>query len=178
MSAEPVTTVETRYYGFDPLFIANYAIGMEKLAEQLDEVRELHQRHWSETEVKYLDDEMNPDYDYYIRREIEASFILFTCRTLDMVLVGHLQYFLGPNPHVMGHMLATEDAFFLAPEHRGGSLAGRFLRYAEDSLKLFGVKYVGMSDKSPVGGKNLEPLMRRRGYKPIATYYLKKIQES
>jgi len=170
----------TTYHGFDLEYVSDrYVLGMEKLERSLDEVRALHQEHWDETEVLYLDEKMNPDYDLYVAKEQQATYILFTCRVVDTgELVGHLQYFIGPNPHVAGHMLASEDAFFLSKLHRGGTLAGRYIRYAEKALSQLGVKYVGMSDKAPVGGKSLEPIMRRNGYKPVATWYLKKLQES
>ena len=84
-------------------------------------------------------------------------------------------YYVGPSMHTKSVLQATEDAFYLLPEHRNGMLAIYYLQYAESVLKQMGIKRIGMSDKSPCGGKSLESLMKRMGYKQVAIAYCKEV---
>ena len=164
-----------QYRGFDPREHGGYVIGIERINDICDEVAELHKAHWDETEVLYLDEALDPDYDTFKYMESQVKFILFTARTASGELVGNLMYFLGTSVHIKGRLQAKEDAFFLTKEHRGGDLASAFLGYAEYALKKLGVHYIGMSDKSPTGGKSLKGLMTKHGYKAVAVFYNKRL---
>ncbi len=166
------------YYGNDPVLYNGYVFGMEKVRNMAPEVLKLWESHWQETEVLYLDSPLIPDIDMLIQYEKSNSFVVFTVRVQDTTeMVGELMYFLGPNSHIKGTVIANEDAFYLRPDHRSGRIAIKLLKYAEEMLSVMGVNYVGMSDKSPAGGKNLGPLMRRCGYKQVAIHYAKQLSE-
>ena len=136
----------------------------------------LHQEHWNDTEVRYRGDGMNPDYERFARDQRNGHFTVFTARHIDTAeLVANLMYFLSHDYHNKDNLVGVEDAFFVTPEHRRGRLAIRLLDYAEEVLKGLGVNFVGMSDKSPCGGADLSRLLKRRGYNPVAVYYLKEL---
>lgn len=176
MSAEIFKLHEPVYYGFQPYQYKEYYIGMEKLENTITELRKLHEAHYEETETLYKERQLNPDYDAYINLEHQGKFVLFTIRnTRDGMLVGDLMYYLGPSTHTKGVLLAKEDAFFISKEHRGGQLAKKFLQYSESCLLQLNVGQIGMTDKSPCGGKSLEKLLKPLGYTPVALQYVKEI---
>ncbi len=181
MSAQPdfVGGRNPLYYGRDPVMYHEYVIGLEKVSNMAVEVLQLWESHWQETEVLYLDSPLVPDIDMLIEYEELNAFVVFTVRLRDGAeMVGELMYFLGKNSHIKGTKIANEDAFYMRPDHRNGRIALKLLSYAEESLVGLGVTYVGMSDKAPAGGKSLAPLMKKSGYKPVATHYVKKIGET
>ncbi len=164
-----------RHCIFPPVEFGEYIIGVEKIKEILPEVEKLHKEHWAETEVLYLQRLMNPDYENYVALEDNEQFILFTVRR-DKKLVGDLMYYMGKCNHTRGAKLAKEDAFFISKPYRGSGLAKKYLDYAEYCLRQLGVNQIGMSDKSPCGGKHLGKLLEPMGYKPVALFYIKDLE--
>lgn len=165
------------YYGLEPRAHFDYILGLERMTEMLPEIRKLHADHWDETEILYLDDPMNPDYDMMEYLERNARMLCFTVRDSRGNMVGNSMFFLSHSTHIKNVLQATEDTFFLSKDHRGGGLAGAFIVYIEEYLKSLGVVYMGMSDKAPCGGKSLQRLMQANGFKQIAVHYTKKIGE-
>jgi len=166
------------YYIAKPNQYGGLVFGVEKVTDAEEEFLALWQQHWDETEVLYLDDRMNPDTQAMRVYEAVGALVIITARDAETgQLVGDAAYFIGPNLHVLGTTIAKEDAFFMLSEYRNGRNAVKLLAYAEYILsEKLRIDYVGMSDKSPVGGKSLAKFMQRRGYSPVATYYLKKLR--
>jgi GNAT superfamily N-acetyltransferase len=158
-----------------PETIGDYTYAIERISENVDEVESLWESHWAETESKYLPDTFDPDTTGVLHYESVGAILEFTIR-YEENMVGHLGYYIGPNVHVRGTRIAKEDWFYITPEHRGGELARNLLSYAEGVLYKLGVTYIGMSDKSPIGGKSLEKLMTSQGYAPIAIHYFKEVR--
>lgn len=165
-----------KYIGVPPEFVdGDIAIGIEKLEDIVGEIRPLHEAHYNETEVLYLDHPFNPDYERYTALERDQQFVVFTVRS-GWKLVGYLQYYVFRDLHTQGVYQAREDALFLSEQVRGRKLAPKLLAYAEDALRLLGCSYVGMSSKGPVGGPDIGPFLERKGYRPVATFYAKKLE--
>ena len=158
-----------------PLTIGEYTFAVERVAEHEAEVEALWKSHWAETESKYLPPTFDPDTAGIIHYEAVGALVEFTVRHGEE-MVGHLGYYIGPNVHVRGTRIAKEDWFYITAEHRGGGLAKNLLEYAESVLDKLGVTYIGMSDKSPIGGKSLKKLMTAQGYAPIAIHYFKEVR--
>ena len=175
-SSAEVCEEGVKYYGFSAVQHGQYMIGLESIGEIIDEIRTLHQEHWDETEVLYLDRPMDPDYEMFVSYEGNRRFVLFTVRDENENLVGDLGYYLGLSTHHAGLLQAKEDFFFITKEHRGGGVAKHFLRFAEDCLTKLGVKLIGMTDKSPCGGKSLRPFLESEGYKAVALAYIKEVK--
>ena len=155
-------------------FGGDYIIGIEHIAACRDQLAPLHEEHYAETEG-YIGEPLVADYDRYAMLEQRGGFVLFTARMVpDMPIVGNLMYFIGPSMHGQ-YQVAKEDAFFITRDHRKGFLALRLLKYAEECLRGLGVRYMGMSTKAPSGGPDLDPLLRRAGFSPIAIYYGKRL---
>lgn len=169
------------YYGFEPKVVdtgdkGEVVIGLERLAYMVEDIHPLHKEHFAETETLYLDDKMLPDYTRYAELEERKQFVVFTVRSQNR-MIGYLQYYVFRSLHVANKYEAREDAFFLTPGFRGAGLARPLLNFAEDALKQLGCKYVGMSSKAPAGGPDIGGFLHTEGYKPVALFYLKKLQE-
>lgn len=165
------------YYYFPPEEHGNYVIGAERIADIETSIRRLHQEHWNDTEVRYRSDELDPDYERYAAEQVNGNFIVFTGRCAATAeLVANLMYFINRDFHNKDVVAAIEDAFFVTLAHRRGRLAIRLLDYAERNLQSLGVNCIGMSDKSPCGGVSLDRLLSRRGYRPVALFYLKDLE--
>ena len=166
-----------RYYGLPPATHGKYTIGHERMHEIVSEIDPVYRKHYQETEEVYLPNaKYDPNYDGYQALEERGSFVLFTAREYSTV-VGYVQYHVYGDMHAQGALTAREDAFFLLPEHRGSGLAPKVLQYAEDFLQKLGCTYVGMTDKSPVGGAPIGGFLEKQGYGLVAHYYVKELVE-
>ena len=172
---QPLVEHLHRYYGKEPLYVGGYAYGIEKLEHALHELEPLHAKHWEETERRYLKEDMDPDYSSYIELEQDSQLIMVTCRATDTTLAGHIVFTLAPHTNVQSKLVASEEALYMHPDHRGRAVL-RLLDYAEDALWRLGVHYIVMNDKAPSGGVSLEPLLGRRGFAPFAVSYIKKLE--
>ena len=167
-----------KYVGFEPEDHGEFFIGIEKIANIVEEIKVLHKAHWEETEG-YKQGEADPNYLAYIALEEKGQFALFTVRSKKTTdLVGYLKYFVFESIHQTGRMEAREDAIYIAKEARKGGLATHLLKYAIEVFKKMGVHQVGMSSKAPCGGPDLGKLLRRQGFAPVAIFYYKDITDS
>ena len=164
-----------KYYAFHPAKNGNVTFGLERLADIEDEIRSLHKEHYDETEAGYMGVECNPSYDRYKASEEAGQFVVFTVR-IGEDLAGQLCYWVFEDMHA-SMKVAREDAFFIRKQFRGQKLAQALLNYAETALKQLGCGAVGMTSKAPVGAPDLGPFLVKRGYKPIAMYYLKMLEK-
>lgn len=167
-----------RYIGFSPLVEpSGLVIGAEKIANMQPELAALHREHYAETETLYRAQyPCNPDYQRWMALEEMGQFVVFTAR-FPGEMVGYLQYYVFRDMHSKEVYIAKEDAFFVTKDFRGKGVAPKLLAFAEDSLRKLGCKSIGMSNKAPVGGPDIGGFLERRGYRPVATFYVKHIEE-
>lgn len=163
------------YYGMPPFIRDGVAIGLEKFSDMLEDIRPLHDAHFNETETAYMDEQFNPNYPSYMEMERDGRFVCFTVR-FNWQLVAYLQYYVFRDLHTQRVLQAREDALYIHPLARGKKIASRLVAYAEDALKTLGCQYIGMTSKAPVGAPDIGPFLERRGYRPIAMYYAKKLE--
>jgi len=176
--AEQIDTSHPMYIGPKPVEYKGYFLGREPIWHIREGITKMWAEHWEETEALYRDDPMRPDYDRFAEYEKLGAFVVFTVRRVeDYEIVGDLMFFIGPDMHHAGDTMAKEDAFFLTPECRGGGLALKLVEYAENALADMGIAKMGMSDKSPAGGKSLDRFLGSLGFKPVAISYFKDIKQ-
>lgn len=174
---QPAQTIprRPRYYAFPPRQLGDAVFGIEKFNDNLSEVAPLHKMHYEETEAEYLDDPYDPNYDHYIRMEENGEFVQFTCR-IGLKVVGYLLYYVFRDMHSRTLLVAREDALFVHPLMRGKKIAPMLVSYAEDALRALGCRLVGMTSKAPVGAPDIGPALEANGYRPVAVYYVKKLE--
>lgn len=166
-----------RYYGLDPLIEGEFTVGHEKMHEIIPDIEPCYRQHYQETEAVYLPgSKYDPNWRHYEQLEKSGTFVLFTVRKYSTV-VGYLQYHVYRDMHAQGELTAREDAFYLIPECRGSGIAPKLLGYAEHFLQKLGCTYVGMTDKSPVGGAPIGGFLQKKGYGLVAHYYVKELEK-
>lgn len=164
------------YYFRPPHTEGSVVIGLEHFTDMVNEIRPLHEAHFHETEVLYIDEPFEPTYDRYMDLEKRGDFVCFTVR-VGWQMVAYIQYYLYDDLHARQAKNAREDAFYVHPSARSGGLGGQLLEYAETALTALGCKYVGMTTKAPLGGVDIGPFLERRNYRACAVYYQKNLLE-
>jgi L-amino acid N-acyltransferase YncA len=142
---------------------------LESLFSTFDETNALWRAHWGETEAAYRKAPLDPDVDQFRRLEELGWSKYFTAR-IDGKLVGHLYFIVHTNRHTRSKN-AVEDFYFFLPEHRKGMDAIKLLRYAVAELREQGCEQIGMSSKL-TGTKDIDPLLRRVGFRHVANFYV------
>lgn len=158
---------------FGSVQCGDYFIQVERFADIVDELHELHELHWQETEKHRHGLAMRPDYLAFMARERAGSLLQFTMRTRAGELVGNLRMFLAVSLHTQTRY-ASEDTVFIKPEHRGGYTVMALLRFAEDCLRALEIKEIRFTTKHV---NRVDVLMRRAGYAPVATEFVKFLEE-
>ena len=153
---------------FGVLSYAGYAIKAERFKDIQDELHVLHKLHWQETEKHRHGLEMDPDYAEFCRRERAGGLLQFTLRNGNE-LVGNMRMYLSTSIHTQTRY-ASEDTIFIKPEHRGGFAAMAMMRFAEKCLLSLGIREIRGNSKLV---NHADVLMRRRGYTPVATEFVK-----
>lgn len=153
---------------FGALSYSGYVIRVERFMDIQDELHVLHKLHWLETEKHRHGLEMNPDYAAFCRRERAGGLIQFTLRDGDE-LVGNMRMYLATSIHTQTRY-ASEDTIFIKQEHRGGFAAVALMRFAEQCLLSIGIREIRGNSKLV---NNADVLMRRLGYTPVATEFVK-----
>lgn len=172
---------------FEPAEYRGFALACERLELILDELHPLHVAQYGETETYRAGIPLNMDYERLVDLERAGRLMQFTARVKETgELVGSMRIFLGNDIHtqtkfanvpdldklIPGDTFATDDVFYITPEHRGGFLAIKLWKYSEQcGLKIgaralfFDSKLVNKADK----------LAKFLGYTPYATKHAKVI---
>lgn len=154
---------------FAPLVLGDYTIQVERFAAVLPEMHPLHQLHWLETEGFRHGIALAPDYAACIERDETGGCLQVTLRHQGQ-LVGHVRMWVHARSQHTSLPMADEDTLFIRPDHRGGMLAIRLMRYAEACLLALGVREINANSKLANGAG---VLMRRLGYKHVAEQFSK-----
>ena len=151
-----------------------YTFQAERLADVLPELHPLHQAHYAETELYRASIPMMPNYDAMTEREQAGQLIQFTARNASGELAAHMRVYVSPSQHT-DTLIATEDAFFVPFQHRGGFMAVRLWQFVERSVIAIRVLEICFSSKLV---NRADAMARYLKYKPIATRFAKVIDDS
>lgn len=145
-----------------------YVFAVERLRDIVDEIHPLHEAHFLETERHRLGFGLNMNYPYYLASERAGDMVQLTLRK-DGALVGNIRMFIGTSLHT-GTQYATEDTFFVLPDHRKGFLAIRFWQFMEDCMRAIGVMEIRTDSKLL---NHVDRLNTYCGYTAVATKFVK-----
>ena len=143
---------------------------IEKLKDCWDEIMVLAERHWNETQNFRHEEGFNPKFERYQQQEEWGNYIQFTARE-NGELIGYGGVYIVPSMHSQ-ELMANEDTWFMAPEHRKGWDSIKFFRFMEDECKRRGAKSITLS--APVTTR-AETIHRFLGYKKVAVVSYKRI---
>lgn len=135
-----------------------------------DEAAALLKHHWEGTATYRRHEPFNPDKSRYIAYNDMGFLHLLTARE-DGKLIGYFVVYVTESMHSQIKM-ATEDTFYIHPDHRYGRLALRFLKYIESYLAELGVKDILFSCEIE-NTTGIKRLLDYLGYQPVIVQYNK-----
>lgn len=143
----------------------------ERFPDVEAELRDLIVPHWHE--VGDHRDTLKLDVDWAAFRSLEdKNMLLVVTARHDCQLVGYVIHVIAPSLHYRPHLIARDDAHYLAPEHRKGWNAIRLLRAAEKELVALGVSAISYHQKERED-LNKGIVFKRLGYEPRERIYTK-----
>lgn len=102
-----------------------------------------------------------PRWSTYLTLQEIGMLHVLTARLGGKTLVGYSLFFVSAHMHYAALKVATNDVFYILPDHRRGPAALRFLRFTRDYLKGLGVHKIAYHCKA---GNNLCAILKRLGY--------------
>lgn len=157
----------------EPLVCGAYVVGVERFSDVAHEMYAMHDLHWQETERHRNHVPHDFDYGAQMLRESTGRLIQIMARDDAGRAVGHLRLKLNLSEH-SGTWYADEDTLFVHPEHRGGMLAVRMVRYGLDVLRAIGIKEARATAKMT---NRADLLLQRCGFRPVATELVATIKD-
>lgn len=139
-------------------------LGVERLADVLEELKPLHRAHWEERADLRPVGDLSPDYERGIRLNDAGAYILCTARR-DGRLIGYCSFYVDHNTWT-GAREASAELLYLVPDERHGWLAVRLYEYAHHVLRHVGVKRV--TANHDIRDRFVQ-LIVRAGYRPTNT---------
>lgn len=126
--------------------------------------------HWKEVgQDKAWEPEAN--YPYYESLE-RKNMLRIVVLLVDDQPAGYFLFLLGEALHYRGKLIAHSDMFYICPKHRA-QYAIRLFRAAEQYAKEAGAGKMYLSFKIY---KDITPLTKRLGFKPIETVVVKSLE--
>ncbi|QNK66095.1 GNAT family N-acetyltransferase [Variovorax sp. PAMC26660] len=108
----------------------------------------------------------NTDWGRLLVLQRRGAHVTFTARETDSAkLVASLWLFIEWNIDT-GACMATDDLFYVVPASRGGMLAARLWRYAEQAMFSYGVREAVFHSRLDNGAVRLARFL---GYRPVST---------
>ncbi len=137
-------------------------------AEWIGRVGELLADNWAETGFDFP---FAPDVAAYQRlHEAGVAFAVGAFAGGDVV--GYCTVVVVPHPHNPSVLVASNDALFVAPAHRGGTVAARLIQAAEREAKARGALRFTWHCRA---GTGLAAMLSRHGYRPVDEVVMKEI---
>lgn len=145
----------------------DYTFQCERFSDSLRELTPLHEEHWAETET-HQDLPLKPDFDLMLECERSGGLLQFTSRHKG-VLIGNMRVYIARSTHTQ-ELFATEDTFYVTPEHRGGFMAVRLWQFVESSVRSIGVREIHFDSKLVNKADRMAVYLK---YKPVAMKFTK-----
>lgn len=143
----------------------------ERFVDVYSEAIPLLKEHWAEI-ATYLDIELAPDLDKYLKCEENGNLRIYTVR-FDHKLIGYACFFVTPHAHYVNSLQALQDVLYLDPEYRAGRIGLNLIRFSEDELRGDGVQVVHQHVK--LAHPTLGRILERLGYQAVETIYSRRL---
>lgn len=137
-------------------------------AECIPRISDLLAANWAETGFDFP---FAPDVDMY-QRMFDAGIVFAVLAFKNDEVVGYCTVCVVPHTHNPSIIVASNDALFVAPEHRNGITTGRLILAAEAEAKRRGA---GRFTWHCRAGTPLANMLTRHGYSPADTIVIKRL---
>ncbi len=137
-------------------------------AEQIPNIGALLAANWAETGFDFP---FAPDVAAY-QRLFDAGIVFAVAAFDNDQIIGYCTVCVIPHPHNPDIVVASNDALFVDPVHRGGTVAPRLIRAAEDEARRRGASRFTWHCRA---GTPLADVLTRHGYSPVDIVVMKGI---
>ena len=143
----------------------------ESFEEAYKDAAPLLIKHWAEISSN-LDIALDVNVEAYVLSEANNLLRIYTARD-EGVMLGYVALFIHRGLHYQQSVQATQDVFYVDPDHRGKMLGIRLIRFMEDQLRKEGVQIIHqhVKLKHPALGRLLE----RSGYTAVEKIYQRRL---
>ena len=143
----------------------------ETFEEAYKDALPLLEKHWAEISSN-LDIALDVNVEAYRLSEKSNLLRIYTARD-EGVMVGYVAIFVHKGLHYQQSLQATQDVFYVDPEHRGKMMGLRLIKFVEDNLRKEGVQVIcqHVKIKHPALGRLLE----RSGYTAVERIYQRRL---
>lgn len=142
---------------------------LEPLAVCWDEMFELAERHWQETEGYRHDQPFSPKFERYKQYE-DAGWLFQVIAREAGVMVGYSINYVVPSMHTQ-QQICVEDTYFLDKPYRKGRNAIRLYQEVEKEARKRGAVEMMMTEKKG----NVARLLEHLGFERVATQWSKSL---
>lgn len=141
------------------------------VAQFLEEpnVWELMEQEYYEFEKYHRQIPMAVDFERMLEAERQFRYRMWAAHQ-DGLLIGFIEFHLGPTFHNRSMLYAQDGGHFLAPEFRDVFTFLKMWRTAEEALRELGVQVILAHDNDV---RPVAPVFKRLCYQPVGTVYLK-----
>jgi hypothetical protein len=145
--------------------------GWLPVAQFLEEpnVWELMEQEYDEFEKYRRQIPMAVDFDRMLEAERQFRYRMWAAHK-DGLLIGFIEFHLGPTFHNRSMLYAQDGGHFLSPEFRDVFTFLKMWRTAEEALEELGVEAILGHDNVM---RPVPAVFKRLGYEPVGTVYLK-----
>ena len=134
----------------------------------IPKIKRLMDENWAETGFDF---EFAPDIEMYARM-YEVGFMFALAAFDDDVVVGYCTVTVIPHPYNQNVLMASNDALFVSPAYRKGTLTGRLMKTAESESKRRGANRFLWHCRA---GTTFADVLVNHGYKPVDVILSKEI---
>ncbi len=144
-------------------------VQIEKIKDVWDEVLPLIQMNYAETGIR--GPEFKPEKKAYQYLQ-EANILHFVvARDSNGKIIAYSAVHVSMHPHFTDTIYATQDGFYVLPEHRG-VFGYKFFKYIDNDLFSRGVQFI---TRDSCKENDWSRTLLRSGYKEIKKIYIKKL---
>lgn len=129
--------------------------------------------HWEEAGSQFDIKNLELDKELYTALQAQGSYDGVEA-FYDGKPIGYMSFFISPNPHLKGQLVAQSDAFYVHPEYRGIGVFSKMRKESEKILKeIKGVEVIQLLMSNRV---NISRILTRAGYKETNVLYSKRLK--
>jgi len=143
-------------------------LAFENPAEVMPSIRPLLDLNWAETGFDFGFD---PDISMY-QTLFDLGKLFAVSAKVDGEIVGYCTVCVTPHPHNPAIVIAANDALFVHPDHRSGSIGARLIRFAETCAAAKGASRFLWHCRA---GTKLAEVLESHGYAPVDTVVMKEL---
>ena len=110
------------------------------------------------------------DFDRMLEAESQFRYRMWGAHNSDGLLMGLIEFHLGPTFHNKTMLYAQDGGYYLSPEFRDPFVFLKMWRTAEEALRDLGVQVIFAHDNV---ARPVDPIFKRLGYDLVGKAYLK-----